>query len=267
MSVDLEAYLARIGQDGPLAPTYDTLCRLLRAHMSRIPFENLDVLLGRPIRLDLEAVQAKLVTARRGGYCYEHATLFRAVLERLGFHTTAHAARVVLLTARTESPRTHMFLTVALPEGRFMIDPGFGSQAPRLPIPLEDGAEIRVGHEHHRLARDEWGWVLQAEVAGKMNPAWLSTMEAENPIDFELANHFTSTHPKSPFTVRLLARALTDDGRVGIMNRDVTIVRNGASESHVLADRHALRALLREHFGFDLPEVEQLRIGSVPEWQ
>ena len=100
-----------------------------------------------------------------------------------------------------------------------------------------------------------------------MNPAWVSTMEVENPIDFELANHFTSTHLKSPFTVRLLARALTDDGRVGIMNRDVTIVRNGSSESHVLADRHALRALLREHFGFDLPEVEQLRIASVPEWQ
>ena len=92
-------------------------------------------------------------------------------------------------------------------------------------------------------------------------------MEAENPIDFELANHFTSTHPKSPFTSRLMARALTEDGRVGVMNRDVTVMRGTDATTRTLADRNELRSLLREHFGFDLPEVEQLKIASVPEWQ
>ena len=80
--------------------------------MAAIPFENLDVLLGRGIRLDLESVTAKLVTARRGGYCFEHGTLFQAALGALGVAATAHAARVLLVVPKAEAPRTHMFLTI-----------------------------------------------------------------------------------------------------------------------------------------------------------
>jgi N-hydroxyarylamine O-acetyltransferase len=261
--MDLDAYLARIGYTGSLEPNHDTLTALLQAHMTTIPFENLDVLLGRGVRLDLDSLQAKLVTARRGGYCYEHATLFQAVLEQVGFRTSAHAARVILMSPRTQSPRTHMFLTVATPEGRFMVDPGFGGHAPRLPIELQDGAEVRVENDTHRLVRDEWGWMLRVQTGDKSIDAWVSTLEAENPIDFELANHFTSTHPKSPFTSRLMMRAFAKGTRVGVMNRDVTI----GGETLQLADRQALRGLLREWFGFDLAEVTELRIPSVPEWQ
>src|SRR5215212_2693688 len=112
-SFDLDAYLARIdvSRGGPLGPpAIDAVAALMRAHMAAIPFENLGVLLGRGVRVDLESVFAKLVTDRRGGYCFEHGTLFQAVLRAMGLDVTAHAARVLLVAPKDQAPRTHMFL-------------------------------------------------------------------------------------------------------------------------------------------------------------
>ena len=100
-SLDLDAYLDRVRWTGGLRPAFDTLAGLLLAHMVCIPFENFDVLLGRPIRLDLGPLQQKLVMNRRGGYCFEQTTLFAAVLERLGFRPLLHSARVILFSPRT----------------------------------------------------------------------------------------------------------------------------------------------------------------------
>lgn len=265
-TLNLNDYLERVHWGGDVRPNYETLAGLLYAHMECIPFENLDVLLGRPPRLDLESLQDKLVYARRGGYCFEHATLFAAVLEALGFHPVRHAARVVLLAARTTSPRTHMFLSVPLSDGIFVVDPGFGAMAPRVPVPLVEGVQACAGHERHSMARDERYWVLRAQTGDKAVDAWASTLEEENPVDFEMGNHFTATFPASPFVNRIMMRALTHDGRVTVMNRDVTIWHGDTPQRSQLADRIALRALLVEHFGFDLPEAELLRVPSIPEW-
>ena len=265
-SLDLDAYFNHIGWGGATAASYETLAGLLRAHMAAIPFENLDVLLGRPVRLDLASLQAKLVDARRGGYCFEHVTLFAAVLEQLGFTPVRHSARVVLVNPRTAAPRTHMFLTVPLAEGTFVVDPGFGVLAPKVPLPLEDGEKVTFEHDTHWMARDGDFWVLRAQTTERTVDAWVSTLERDNPVDFEMANHYTSTHPASGFINRLMLRALTADGHVSVMNRDVTIRHGSGSSSSKLDDRAALRALLVEYFGFDLPEVEHLRVPSIPEW-
>ena len=100
-----DGYFARIGWSGPLTPTLDTLAGLLRAHMARIPFENLDVLLGRDITLDLDSLYDKLVVARRGGYCFEQTTLLSAALSHAGFQPVAHAARVIFIRPRSEERR------------------------------------------------------------------------------------------------------------------------------------------------------------------
>ncbi len=266
-SFDLDGYLERIRWNGPIRAAYDTLAGLLRAHMSCIPFENLDVLLGRPVRLELGDVERKLVRDRRGGYCFEHATLFGAALNELGFEVARHAARVVLFVPRSASPRTHMFLTVRLPEGTFVADPGFGTLAPRVPVPLVDGVEARCDAEAHWMVRDGGCWILRASTGDEAIDGWVSTLEEENAVDFVLGNHYTSTHPASPFVNRIMLRALTADGRVTVMNRDVTIWRGDTPHTSELADRRALRELLCAHFGFDLPEVETLRVPSIPEWQ
>jgi N-hydroxyarylamine O-acetyltransferase len=264
--LDLDAYFERIGWNGATSPGLDTLAGLIRAHMAAIPFENLDVLLGRPVRLDIGGLQAKLVAARRGGYCFEQSTLFAAVLERLGFHPVRHSARVTMMTPRTASTRSHMFLTVPLHEGRFVVDVGFGSLAAAFPVPLLDGEQSRAGEATHWMAREGNFWLLRARSDEKTIDAWASTLEQDYPIDFEMANHYIATHPASPFVNRILMRALTKNGRVTVMNRDVTIWRDGVPHASQLADRADLRALLAEHFGFDLPEVERIRVPAIAEW-
>ena len=266
MPFDAAAYLDRIGWRGGLEASLGVLTGLMRAHMRAIPFENLDVLLGRGVRVDLDSVFAKLVTARRGGYCFEHATLFAAALAHAGYAPVAHSARVVMVTPRSAAPRTHMFLSVAFEGTTYVLDPGFGGHGPLVPLPLVDQPEIREGSDIHRLVRRDGEWVLETSIGGTMTPLWMSTLEPDSPIDFLMANHFTSTWPESPFVNRLMLRALTPDGRVSVMNRDVTVLRGAASEKRELADRAALRMLLVEHFGFDLPEAESVRVPAVPEW-
>src|SRR5262249_24611720 len=93
-ALDLDAYLARVGYTGDRAPSLAVLDALHLAHATHVPFENLGILLGRPVLLDLESLQAKLVRGRRGGYCFEQNALLAAALEALGFAVTRLAARV-----------------------------------------------------------------------------------------------------------------------------------------------------------------------------
>jgi N-hydroxyarylamine O-acetyltransferase len=257
VTLDLDRYFARIGWTGDVAPTLATLDGLVRAHVTAIPFENLDVLLGVPVSLELDAVVDKLIDRRRGGYCYEHATLFEAVLARLGYDVRAHTARVTMVTPKAEAPRTHMLLSVELPEGAFVVDPGFGGPAPRCAVPL-DG--VRAGD--HWLVRDAGETTLHDAAHGAL---WVTTLAPEYPIDFVLANHYTATHPRSPFTQRLMMRAFTADGRVTVMNRDVSRWRGDAAEATRLADRDALAALLADAFGFTL-DVSRLVVPSIVDW-
>jgi N-hydroxyarylamine O-acetyltransferase len=264
-SFDLDGYLARIGWTGPRDATYRTMAGVLRAHMTRIPFENLDVLLGRGIQIDPDSVYAKLVAARRGGYCFEHGTLLQAALLRLGFSPVVHAARVILMRPRNEAPLTHMFLTVRFDDARYVLDPGFGGHGPLVPVPLT-GTETRDQGDVHRMVRRGDEWVLETQIDGTPTPLWCSTLEAAEPVDFVMANHFVSTFPTSIFVTNLMLRAIRGDERVSVMNRALTRRDDRGEKKQVLESRGALRALLNEDFGFDLPDIESLRVPSVPEW-
>lgn len=264
MGLDIDAYFGRIQWLGGTRPTLETLTGLMRAHTAAIPFENLDVLLRRPIRLDVDSLQAKMVDARRGGYCFEHASLFAAALEAIGFQPARCAARVVLFGPRTLAPRDHMFLTVPVGDTTYVVDPGFGPFAPDGPVPLAEGRPDRATHW---LERDDGLWALYVS-RGDDAPVmgWVSTMQPENAIDFEVSNHYIATHTASPFVNWIMMSAVTPEGRVNVMNRDVTILSGAETRPVTLADRTALRGLLLEHFGFDLPEVEKVTVPAIPEW-
>lgn len=264
-SFALDAYFDRIGWQGEAPPTLATLAGLLSAHMRSIPFEHLDVLLDRPIRFDLDSLQRKLVRAKRGGYCFEHAALFSAVLERLGFRPISHSARVVLYSPRTQSPRAHMFLTVNVGEQSFVFDPGFGGGGSLFPVPLV-GSCGRPEGATHWMAQDGDYWIMRTISDAKVIDQWVSTLEHDCPIDFEMANHFTATHPGSPFRNRLMLSLFTRDGRVSLMNQDFTIRKGDRSISGKLASRAALRIFMAEHFGFDFPDVDKLHVPFIPEW-
>src|ERR1700722_4890159 len=132
-SLDLDAYLCRIGYTGPRTPTIDVLRAIHRAHLQTIPFENLDALAGTPVHLDLPRIEAKLVHGRRGGLCFEQNSLLAAALEALGFTTTSLAARVHL--ADKISGRHHMLLDVAVDGESWLADVGFGFNGFLEPLP------------------------------------------------------------------------------------------------------------------------------------
>ena len=264
--VDLDEYFRRVGWKGPVTPTYGTLAGILHAHVTRIPFENLDVLLGRPVRLDVASVHDKLVRRGRGGYCFEHVTLLAAVLEQLRFAVVRHTARVTRVVPRTEAPRTHVLLTVSLPEGVFVVDPGFGGHAPRVPLPLVEGAAAECGEDTHWMEHEDGHWQLRARADGSTMRCWATTIETDNLVDFEVGNHYTATHPDSPFVQRLMMHAYTSSGRTSVMNRDVREWRDGVAYPRRLATRHELRELVAQIVGVDMPEIETLRVPTVPEW-
>lgn len=268
-SFDAPAYQARLGVEPPQDCSLGTLAQLLLAHMRSIPFENLDVLLGRPPRLDLPSLQDKLVTRRRGGYCFEHSALLGAALRYYGFAVRDHLARVIVERPREQAGRTHHFLVVSLTSGPVIVDAGFGGLAPQVPVPLVDGARVRGGGVTHHLRREGRWWTLSAQapdLAGE-RPMWTTALEECCPPDFEMGNHFTATHPSSPFRRRLSMRALIDGGRVSVLNREVTLRQGRVVQRWTLRHRAALQALLRRQFGIDLPEVQQLVVPDIPGWE
>jgi N-hydroxyarylamine O-acetyltransferase len=194
VEIDIDAYFERIGYSGSREPTAETLHVLHLAHVTTIPFENLDILLGRPIRLDIPSLQAKLVGTKRGGYCHEQNMFFAAVLEALGFRVTRLAARV-LVGAVQLRPRTHMLLRVDIGEASWVADVGFGGEGLLKPIPLTAGCMVPQFAWTFRLLNDGNLWVLQARRDEEWHDLYQFTLEEQHPVDYELATYFTSTHP------------------------------------------------------------------------
>jgi N-hydroxyarylamine O-acetyltransferase len=213
--LDLDAYLARIG-----AAETATLAELHRAHVAAIPFENLDIRLGRGIAVDLDSIQAKLVHARRGGYCYEHGLLFAAALERLGHDVQRLLGRV---GGYTDSPRgrTHMALLV---DGRWLADAGFGGGLLE-PVPFEAGGEHRQGGWTFRIVEAGPGWELQERRPGGWETLYGFADERQYPIDVVIANHYTSTWPRSPFVTRIVVTRKDEHALRELVDRTLTVTR------------------------------------------
>ena len=259
--IDLTAYFGRIGFDGPArpAPTLDTLRALHLLHPQAIPFENLDVLLGRPVRLDLESIQRKLVAGGRGGYCYEHNLLFRSVLQTLGFRVRSFAGRV--LWGRDGSsmpPRAHMLLLTDLDEGTFLTDVGFGGMTLSAPLALQTGLEQITPHGAFRLddaGSDAPGYILQALVNGAWTPVYRFDLDPQYDADYEMSNHFVSTYPQSIFLHNLLAARLAPGKRYGLLNRRLSVHdEHAGSEHRELTDVADLRGVLETELGIRLPD-------------
>ncbi|GAA2821600.1 arylamine N-acetyltransferase family protein [Saccharopolyspora taberi] len=198
--LDLDAYLDRIGYRGDRAPTAETLRALHLAHIAAIPFENLEVVFGRPVDLDLGSVQDKLVRRPRGGYCYEHVGLFAAVLERLGYTITGLLSRVVMDSDRL-IPATHSLLLVEASGTRWICDVGLGC-GPLGPIEFADGAQDTEGGWTNRLheVSGTGEWEVQRWTGERWMVLHRFTTNPAYTIDHRVGNHYIATHPRSPFS-------------------------------------------------------------------
>lgn len=230
--LDLPGYLERVGVPaGP--PDRDLLDRLHEAHVRAFPFENIDVLLDQHPGVALPQVQAKFLAGGRGGYCFEHGTLFAAVLERLGFVVRRQLGRVGDVT---RSGRTHLVVVVTLDGAELLADPGFGMSIVR-PIRLADG---------HEEDQDGWRYRVQRLTRGPGGPGWaLDRLRGDGwevmhssddllvqPVDVAMGHHFTSTHPASHFTRTLTVARHAADRHTTVTHEFVTVRRPGQPTEH-----------------------------------
>jgi N-hydroxyarylamine O-acetyltransferase len=260
-AADLDAYLARIGYAGELRADAATLAQLHLAHATHIPFENLDILRGLPIRLGVASLHAKLVGSRRGGYCFEHNLLFASVLHTLGFALTPLAARVHYRTPQT-LPRTHMLLLVHADGADWLSDVGFGGEGLLLPVPLGSGEPSRQFAWTYRATERHNTWMLQSLRNGTWEDMYAFTREPQELADYEMANYWVSTHPSSRFVQTLTVQLPGVEVRHVLRNRELTQDRGSTTTTRTIVGADELPAVLADVFGLHLEPGTQLVLPS-----
>jgi N-hydroxyarylamine O-acetyltransferase len=262
---DLDSYLKRIGYAGSRVPSLDVLRELHFRHPTSIPFENLDVLLKTPIRLDTASLVEKLIARRRGGYCYEQNTLLQTALEAMGFAVRSLAGRVQWQAAGRIAARHHMALLISLPEGEFLADVGFGGLTMTAPLRFEPQLEQQTPHGTYRFVPVREEFQLQARVDDDWHPLYQLTLAEQAPADWDSANWYISTSPESIFAHTLMASLALPDRRYALRNNRLSVHRLGrASEHRMISDRDNLIAVLRDTFRLNIPKDADLSaIASV----
>lgn len=246
--VDRDAYLARIGYEGALTPSIETLRALHRAHVMTVPFENLDIHLGRAISLDPADLFRKIVVDRRGGYCFELNGLFALLLEDVGFAVTRLAARVSS-GAEGVRPRSHQLLMVTLGNTSWIVDVGFGGHGLLEPLRLVFGEEARQGHECFRLVTGERGeYLLQGEREGAWVDLYSFGLDACLPVDYTFASYYHSHAPDSLFMQKRICTMPTPEGRKTLVDNLLKVRGGGDTQERQISDEE-YKQLLQQHFG------------------
>jgi arylamine N-acetyltransferase len=258
-AIDLSSYLARIGYTGPLRPTPDVLAGLIERHMAAIPFEAIDVMLGRGINLSPEAVDGKLLAKRRGGYCFEHQNLLRRALVAIGFPVERLLARVRVRETPDGSapPATHASLKVEA-GGRFWLaDVGFGGFMPNVPLAWEVGTAQETRFGVFRIRDTDDGQLIETRNDDGWSPLYEILRFRWQSVDFEVANHYVAHHPSSLFRTILIAARTEVKTRYTLLGNRLAIHSAGGSREERLLDADGIETALGTIFG--LP-VE-------PEWR
>lgn len=248
--MDIQAYLRRIRYRGPLAPDVETLRDLHRAHLFTVPFENLDIHLGRPIVLNDEALFEKVVTRRRGGFCYELNGLFCALLRELDFEVGMLCAQVARADGTFGLPFDHMTLLVQL-DRPWIADVGFGDSFLE-PLLLETDLEQYQWGKTYRIVRLQDNLLYQSLGDGaQWNPEYLFRLDRHEYNDYAGMCLYHQTSPESSFTRKRVCSRATHDGRVTLSERKLILTKGLLREEREVSEPE-YEVLLREYFGIIL---------------
>ncbi len=247
--IDVDAYLARIGYDGPRTPTLDTLRALHERHMYSVPFENLDIHWKRPIVVDPARFFDKIVRERRGGFCYELNGAFAALLRALGFDVTLLSARVITKDGTYGPPFDHMALLVRFADGsRWLADVGFGDSFV-LPLNLDERGEQRDPAGMYRIVEGEEWQMQERDENGDWRTEYLFTLDPHELDEYAPMCDWQQTSPESSFTKKWVCSVATPDGRI-TLTRDRLIVTKGSAREEREVGAEEWEGVLRERFGF-----------------
>jgi N-hydroxyarylamine O-acetyltransferase len=245
--LNLRAYLDRIAYSGPLVPASEVLRNLHRAHLFSVPFENLDIALGRKIVCDEDAFIQKIVERRRGGFCYELNGAFAGLLRAIGFQVTLLSARVTREDGSDGPEFDHLALRIDLDEP-WLADVGFGDSFLE-PLRLLSGAEGSQDGWTHRVV--DCGNSLRmerAEHGGPWKEQYSFSLKPRSLSDFAAMCHYHQTSPESPFTQKSVCSRATLDGRVTVADSKLMLTHNGIKDERLLASDEERLAALKEYF-------------------
>jgi N-hydroxyarylamine O-acetyltransferase len=246
--MDLSAYFRRVDYTGDAKPTAETLVALHRGHTYNIPFENLDVYAGKTISLAPDALFDKLVTRRRGGYCFEMNGLFTLALRELGFQPRQILARTAF--GGFYSALLHEVIVVSARGRAYLCDVGYGNEGISEPVPMPSGvdADTRDGSDHRVTEDRERGYILWRRENGELVPMYAFMNCEYAPDDFEVANHYTSTHPNSFFKQQRFVTKPTPNGRITLTEQHLKITDKTGVTEHKVTSAGEFSQLLKKYF-------------------
>lgn len=248
--MDISAYLKRIKYSSPRAPTAETLRKLHRAHNLAVPFENLDVHLGRVIVLDEEKLFEKIVRQKRGGFCYELNGSFASLLQALGFKVTMLSARVYL-NGKPGPEFDHMVLLVQL-KNRWFADVGFGALFIE-PLRMDDKDEQIQRGAAYRIKQCSGHWKLMERKAGDpWQVIYQFDLEPRRLQDYAKMCGWHQTSPRSWHVQNRICTRATPDGRVTLSGMKLIIRRYGNRSERILSTKKEYDKALKTHFGIEI---------------
>lgn len=254
--MDIEAYLRRIAYDGARSPSAEMLRLLHRQHLFSVPFENLDIPLGTPVRLDLDWIYDKIVTRRRGGFCYELNGLFAWLLAAMGFGVRMLSARVRREDGSFGPEFDHMLLKVEL-EDSWLADVGFGESFVN-PVRLRAGSSDEANGRRYTLAPLGDEWQLLCEDDGGAVPLYIFGNRSHPLSSYQPMCAFHQSSPESHFTTSWICSRATEDGRITLANMRLIVSHEGRREEVQLSTPGDVRRCLREYLGVELDESADL---------
>ncbi len=249
--MDKTKYLKRIGIDSiETEQSYAVLARLQYAHLTTVPYENLDLIHGVPLSLKVEDIYKKVVENHRGGYCFEVNCLFEWLLKQFGFKTTAYFARFWRGEEGIPMKR-HRIVRAELSDGSYICDVGIGSKAPKFPLKLVDG-EVQMGYgESYKMVRDRnFGWMVYEFTKGEWQKYYSFNEIPAEEIDFVTTSYYCEASSESKFNKSHIVSVKTEKGRRTINDRDykeftgddVSFVEENMSDERI-------KEILKDKFG------------------
>lgn len=266
---------AQISSFSANPPSLDTLKQIQLAHLQHYPFQSLSTVLAEPIELETDVVFHKLVSERRGGYCYELNGLLADVLRRLGFSLDTLTGYIVHdNNPATLKARTHTLLNVRVDGQAYLVDVGFGGLVPTSPLKMRLDTVQDTPHGRYQLSAFDSPyslqpmWVLSAEVKDAWQMLYAFDLTPQNQADLQVGNWFVSTHPQSPFRKRLMASRIDENGiRHTLLNRKYRRHQLGQpSTSQTIESVDSLLALLHEVFYINIERLTPTQIQQLADF-
>jgi N-hydroxyarylamine O-acetyltransferase len=260
MTINFDHYLKRIGLSSPVKVDEKSLYDIQTHQLTSIAFENIDCLHHLPVKIDAASLEQKILHNNRGGYCFELNSLLHFALVEAGFKSRPLLSRVMYRGTGINA-RTHIFLLVEINGKNYITDAGFGGPGIFTPMPFEIGREDHQKNGVFRILQDEtFGFILQKKIISenKWSNVYAFNLDLVYPADMDMSNFYTSTLPESHFRHNLIGALFTDEGRITLLNKTLTVTTKDKSTAREIPDHATLLNILKNDFKINLVSEQKI---------